>query len=259
MATATALQSNAFATSADEFSTDEIAARAAALREKVAVAAQRSGRGADAVSIVCVTKMHPAPVVLSAYAAGLRDFGENYVQEAMAKQDELAADSSAATLKGARWHLIGHLQSNKTNGVAGRFALIETVDSLKLGQRIARSAESLGAPQEILIQVKLGDEDTKSGIAPDDALRLAEALQQTPGINLRGLMAIAPLNSDGTQIADPRPYFAQAKRLFDALPEGCRQILSMGMSADYECAIEEGSTCIRVGTTLLGSRRPSAA
>ena len=245
--------------SSDELTGSEIAARFAALQEKVSAAAQRSGRAADAVSIVCVTKMHPASVAQAAYAAGLREFGENYVQEALAKQDELATSTGEAILEGAHWHLIGHLQSNKANIVAGRFAVIETVDSVKLGQRIGRAAETLGAVQDILIQVKLGSEESKSGVAPEEALRLADTLLTTPGVRLRGLMAVAPLGEDGFLITEPQPYFAQAKRLYDLLPDECRQTLSMGMSADFECAIEEGSTSIRVGTTLLGRRSPAAA
>ncbi len=249
---------NSAAPSSDELTGSEIAARFAALKEKVSAAAQRSGRAADDVSIVCVTKTHPASVVQAAYSAGLREFGENYVQEALAKQDELAAGTDATLLEGARWHLIGHLQSNKTNIVAGRYALIETVDSLKLGQRVGRAAEALGAVQDILIQVKLGSEESKSGVAPEEALRLADALLAMPGLQLCGLMAVAPLGEDGFLVTEPQPYFAQAKRLYDLLPNECRQILSMGMSADFECAIEEGSTSIRVGTTLLG-RRPTPA
>ena len=253
-----ALQDSSAAPSLTELTANEIAARLAALQEKVSVAAQRSGRAADAVSIVCVTKMHPASVVQAAYAAGLRNFGENYVQEALAKQDELTADTSTAILEGTHWHLIGHLQSNKTNIVAGRFDMVETIDSLKLGQRIGRAAEALGGAQDVLIQVKLGGEESKSGVEPEETMRLAEALLDTPGLRLRGLMAIAPLGEDRLLIKEPQPYFAEAKRLYESLPDECRQVLSMGMSADFECAIEEGSTCIRVGTTLLG-RRPQIA
>ena len=207
------------------------------LRQRMADAAIRAGRLPEEVTLVAVTKKKPAEAVLEALAAGVTDVGENYVQEAAEKREQIA---------GGRWHLMGHLQSNKSKQAASLFDLIQSVDSVKLASALA--AQSLGKRQEILIQVHLGDEETKTGLPPEMALNAAAEIAAMPNLALRGLMGIAPNGPD------PRPYFQELKRLFDRLPGENRQILSMGMSGDFETAIEEGATLIRVGTAIFGAR-----
>ncbi len=207
------------------------------VRDTIAKAAERAGRRPEAITLVAVTKKKPASAVLEAHAAGIFDVGENYVQEAAEKRGEVT--------KG-RWHLLGHLQSNKAKLAVSLFDLIESVDSVKLAQALGR--QSAEKRQDVLVQVHLGDEETKSGFAPDHALDAAAEIAAIPNIRLLGLMGIAP---NGT---DSRPYFQQMKRLFDRLPAGNRQTLSMGMSGDFEAAIEEGATSVRVGTLIFGAR-----
>ena len=207
------------------------------VREKIAEAALRAGRRPEEITLVAVTKKKPASAVLEALAAGLTDVGENYVQEAAEKREQ-APDG--------RWHLLGHLQSNKAKLAVSLFDLIESVDSVKLASALGR--QSGDKRQELLLQVHLGDEETKDGFAPDMVLDAAAESVLLPGIRVLGLMGIAP---NGT---DPRPYFRQLKDLFDRLPSENRQILSMGMSGDYEAAIEEGATSVRVGTAIFGAR-----
>ncbi len=218
--------------------------RLAEVRERIHRAASLSGRTGNEIALVAVTKTHSADVVRTAYDAGLRDFGESYVQEAIPKIDALT------DLPDIRWHFIGHLQSNKSHAVLGKFGLIQGVDSLKLGQRLA----SLDTPQDILIQVKLGGEATKSGVNPSEVFPLCEQLGEIQGLRVLGLMAIAPLAENGNLVSQPRPFFAEAKAIFDKMPTSQRKILSMGMSGDFEVAIEEGANMVRVGTSLFGTR-----
>ena len=207
------------------------------VRETIAEAAGRAGRRPEEITLVAVTKKKPASAVLEALSAGVTNVGENYVQEAAEKREQV---------QGGRWHLLGHLQSNKARLAVSLFDLIESVDSVKLAQALSRQAAE--KRQDILLQVHLGDEETKTGFAPDTALDAAAKIAALPNISLLGLMGIAP---NGT---DPRPYFQQLKQLFDRLPAENRQILSMGMSGDYEAAIEEGATLVRVGTAIFGAR-----
>ena len=215
----------------------EISDNIARIGERIAHAAERAGRRPEEVTLVAVTKKKPASAVLEALAAGVCDVGENYVQEAAEKREQIAE---------GRWHLLGHLQSNKAKLAVSLFDLIESVDSVKLAQAISRQAAE--KRQDILVQVHLGDEDTKTGLLPDQVLEAAAEIAALPSMRLLGLMGIAP---NGT---DPRPYFQQMKRLFDRLPAEHRQILSMGMSGDFEAAIEEGATSVRVGTAIFGAR-----
>ena len=207
------------------------------VHDAIAKAAERAGRSPHEITLVAVTKKKPAFAVLEALAAGVLDVGENYVQEAAEKREEVTE---------GRWHLLGHLQSNKAKLAVSLFDLIESVDSVKLAQALGRQATQ--KRQDILVQVHLGDEETKTGFAPDGALDAAAEIAAVPNVRLLGLMGIAP---NGT---DPRPYFQQMKRLFDRLPAENRQILSMGMSGDFEAAIEEGATSVRVGTAIFGAR-----
>jgi PLP dependent protein len=223
-----------------------IADRLSRLRERIDRAAAASGRDSSCVSVVAVTKTQPPQLIEHAVAAGLREIGENYVQEALAKQAQLAA---------VRWHLIGHVQSNKVSAIAGRFDLVHTIDSVKLGERLARASVAIGRTQDILVQVKLGDEPAKSGVDPAEMETLCDRLGALAGLRLRGLMVIAPLtDASGAPVGDPRRFFAQARALSARLAPEHRQVLSMGMSADFEAAVEEGSTMIRIGSALFGGR-----
>jgi pyridoxal phosphate enzyme (YggS family) len=212
------------------------------VREQIKQAADRAGVGFETIRIVAVTKFHKAQAIREACQAGIREFGENYAQEMVEKHDTLN------DLHNVEWHFIGHLQSNKVPLVVGRCALIQTVDSLKLAQRIDREAADKHMRQDILIQVRLGHEETKSGTPADRALELAESLSTLTNVRLSGIMGVAPLG------VDARPYFAQLRDLYERLPANMRRILSMGMSADYQSAILEGTNMLRIGTALLGNR-----
>jgi PLP dependent protein len=204
--------------------------RIAAVQERVA----RAARGRP-VTLVAVTKTHPAQTVRAAHAAGLRVFGENYVQE-------LAAKRAALADLDLTWHFIGHLQRNKAKEVAGRCALIHSVDSLALAQALDRRA---AATQDVLVEVNVAGETTKSGVAPADVPALLEALAPLARVRCRGLMCIPPAGEDS------RPHFRRLAGL--ARAHGLAE-LSMGMSDDFEAAIEEGATIVRVGTVLFGPR-----
>jgi len=209
------------------------------VNERIAAAAERAGRRPDEITLVAVTKKQSAATVAEALAAGAGDVGENYVQEAAEKR---------ATVVGGRWHLMGHLQSNKAKLAVSLFDLIQSVDSVKLAQALGRHAQATGTAQAVLLQVHLGDEETKTGLPPDQARDAAAEIAAVQGIELRGLMGIAPNG------VDPRPFFRDLRRLFEALPEANRRTLSMGMSGDFEAAIEEGTTMVRVGTAIFGAR-----
>lgn len=213
--------------------------RLGAVRERVARAAARAGRRAEEITLVAVTKVFPAEVILDAHALGLRDFGENYVQEFEGKHPVVCS------LAGARFHLIGHLQSNKARRAAELFDTIQTVDTAKLARRLGETGKAL----DVMIEVKLSDEDAKSGALPEDIGQVAEAVRSCANLRLAGLMTMPPW-SDDAEVS--RPYFRRLREL--ALRYGLTG-LSMGMSHDLETAIEEGATMVRVGTALFGSRR----
>ena len=212
---------------------------AAAVRARIAAACARAGRNVGDVTLVAVTKVFPADYVEQAIAAGIGDIGENRVQE--------ARDKKPLVHGSARWHLIGHLQSNKAKDAVRLFDVIQTVDSLDLGQKIARAAEAAGKRQEVLLQVNVGNEEQKSGALPADVPALVDALRAIDALDLRGLMAIPPVGS----AEETRRYFRELRALRDAV--GVEQ-LSMGMSEDFEVAIEEGATIVRVGRAIFGSR-----
>ena len=202
-------------------------------------ASARSGRRLTEIRLIAVTKIFPYQVIVEAHEAGLRDFGENYVQEFEGKYPHVGQ------LEGARFHLIGHLQSNKAGKAAEMFQVIQTVDSAKLAARL----DALGKPLEVMVEVKLSKEETKHGVVPDDLGALVEALRSCPNLTLLGLMTMPPWSEDAETA---RPYFVRLRELAAKwnLPR-----LSMGMSNDLEVAIEEGSTDIRVGTALFGKRK----
>jgi hypothetical protein len=217
--------------------------------ERIQEAALRAGRRRDEIALVAVTKTVPAAVIAEAYALGLRNFGENYVQEFEGKWGGPPA-GAPVHLAGARFHLIGHLQSNKSNRAAELFDVIQTVDSARLGRRINDAPRRRSEPLEVLIEVKLTAEQAKSGAAPEELPALADALAALPNLRLTGLMTMPPWSDDPET---SRPYFSRLRELAAGL--GLPQ-LSMGMSHDLEVAIEEGATVVRVGTALFGRRDP---
>jgi len=209
------------------------------VEERIQKAARRAGRPRSEITLIAVTKKFPAEVIRQAYLLGLRHFGENYVQEFEAKRPALA------DCREAEFHLIGHLQSNKARAAAELFQVIETVDSEKLARRL----DAAGRPLEVMIEVKLSPEESKSGAAPESLGALIDAIRRCPNLRLSGLMTMPPWSEDPEST---RPYFAKLREL--ARQHGLPK-LSMGMSHDLEAAIEEGATHIRVGTALFGPRR----
>ena len=220
-----------------------------AVRSRIEAAAQRAGRDPGSVTLVAVSKTFDVDHVRAAAAAGQHDFGENKVQEGLQKI-EAAADNEI------RWHLIGHLQSNKAKKAAAAFAAIHSVDSLDLLRRLDDAAGAQGAGPEILVQVDLAGETTKFGAAANEAQRIAEAASQAKAVKLVGLMLLPPWNEDQEQT---RPWFVRLRELRDewiagGFPADQLRHLSMGMSHDFEAAIEEGATIVRVGTAIFGKR-----
>jgi len=211
----------------------------AAVRERIERAAERARRDPAGITLLAVTKVFPAAVIREAYALGLRQFGENYVQEFEGKAPEVAG------LEDARFHLIGHLQSNKSKKAAELFQVIQTVDSAKLARRLNES----GQPLEVRIEVKLSEEEAKSGADPAELPELIAAIGECGNLRLSGLMTMPPWSEDAEA---SRPYFRRLRELGEC--HGLRE-LSMGMSHDLETAIEEGATCVRVGTALFGKRK----
>lgn len=223
--------------------TQTLAERLAVVEERIARACARTGRRREEVTLLAVTKIFPAQAILDAYALGLREFGENYVQEFETKAPQVRS------LPGARFHLIGHLQSNKSRKGSELFDVIQTIDSAKLARRLAEA----GKPMDVMIEVKLSEEESKHGCAPADVPALVEAIRGEKELTLKGLMTMPPW-SDDAEVA--RPYF---KRLSALAREVGVTGLSMGMSNDLEVAIEEGSTLVRVGTALFGRRKKPAS
>ncbi|HEU4888702.1 MAG TPA: YggS family pyridoxal phosphate-dependent enzyme [Thermoanaerobaculia bacterium] len=218
---------------------DDIRAGAAAVEARIAAACVRAGRVREDVKLVAVSKTFPASDVEHVIAAGIADVGENKVQEARDKKPSVAGSS--------RWHLIGHLQSNKAKDAVRLFDVIQSVDSAELAEKIARAADSAGKQQEILLQVNIGRESQKSGASPDDVAELVRRIGALPSVKLSGLMAIPPAGEP----EEVRPHFRALRAMRDDL--GLTE-LSMGMTDDFEVAIEEGATIVRVGRAIFGSR-----
>ena len=218
-----------------------------AVRARIAGAAERSGRDPDGVRLLAVSKTHPAGLIEEVFHAGQSAFGENYVQEALEKM-------SALERFGIEWHLIGPLQSNKTRVVAERFDWVHTVDREKTARRLSDARPDAMRPLEVLVQVNVSGEASKSGAAPADVPALARAVSALPRLRLRGLMAIPEPTAD---ISLQHSRFRQVRQLFEQLQrEGMAlDTLSMGMSEDMEAAIAEGSTMVRIGTAIFGARR----
>ena len=227
-----------------------IAERFAEVKKRVDAAAERSGRDPKDIKLVAVTKTHPASEINEAIEAGATDIGENRVQEILEKIDDVAP---------VRWHLIGHLQSNKVKNVIGRVVMIHSVDSAKLAREINKRSEAAGLVTDILIEINSAMEETKSGIDAKDLRQLTEEIvSECANVRIRGLMCIPPIAAEPE---DARPYFKEAAALFEEmknweLPKErfMPDVLSMGMSGDFEVAIEEGATIVRVGSSIFGPR-----
>ena len=223
-----------------------------AIHDRIARAARRAGRSPDDVALMAVTKTFAAATIIEAYEAGQRLFGENRVQEFAEKV------SGISGLRDAQFHMIGHLQSNKVSKAAEIFHAVDSLDSVKLGERLNASAEKLGKTLDVLIEINVGGEAAKSGIAPGSDV-LENILVTAPewqNLRIRGLMTVPPFTED-PEVA--RPYFRELRELRDRLaglnlPSVSFDVLSMGMSHDFEVAIEEGSTCVRLGTAIFGTR-----
>jgi len=230
-----------------------IADRLTGIRERIAAAARSAGRDPSSVVLVAVSKTFPIEAVREAYAAGQRDFGENRVQEGLQK-------IAVSTDLRIRWHLLGHLQTNKARKAAPAFATIHSVDSVELLQKIDAAAADEGRTPELLIQVDLAGEATKFGAPPAGVPRLFDAAAGCRAARLAGLMTLPPV-PDSPE--DARPWFRKLRDLRDewlaaGVPAPMLKELSMGMSADFEVAIQEGSTMVRVGTAIFGSRHVQA-
>ena len=224
----------------------EAAERLQAIRDAVAEAAGRTGRPAESITILGVSKTFPVASILALAEAGLRDFGESYLQEARPKIDELANLDPAP-----RWHFIGHLQTNKARQAAALFPVIHSLDRLELARELDARARALGRTIETYIEVNVSGEESKSGLAPAALPRFLEDLAGLPALKPMGLMTMPPYDPDPEA---SRPFFAALRELRDRLAPGLPG-LSMGMSGDFPVAIAEGATIIRIGTTLFGGRQ----
>ncbi len=225
---------------------DDFSSRLAQIQEAIALSARKVGRDPAEIQLLAVSKTQPVEAIQEAMRAGITHFGENKVQEAREKIDALGRGI---------WHLIGHLQSNKAKDAVRLFDSIDSLDRAELAEEIDHRAEVLGKIQNVLLQVNIAGESTKFGCAPEHARELAEAINALPRLCLRGLMAIAPYSPDAEK---SRPHFAGLRKLREQIEKesGLRlPELSMGMSGDFVVAIEEGSTCVRIGTALFGERR----
>jgi pyridoxal phosphate enzyme (YggS family) len=222
------------------------------VRERIARAVKRAGRRTEDIALMAVSKTNPPENIRAAYDAGLRLFGENRVQEFAGKAEALR------DLHDAEWHMIGHLQTNKAARTAELFHAVDSVDSLKLAEKLDAAARNLGRKLNVLVEINVGGETAKSGVAPDsqDLEELLSAAPRLEALRFRGLMTVPPFADDPERA---RPYFRKLRELRDTI--AARNLsavsmdqLSMGMSHDFETAIEEGSTCVRVGTAIFGER-----
>jgi len=245
-----------------------IAANLAAIQQRIARSATRSGRGAEDVELMAVSKTQPAERIVEAYDAGQRLFGENRVQEFADKHAALerlvgtkqpgAPTRPVGEPVGVEFHMIGHLQSNKAPRAAELFSAIDSLDSAKLADRLNASAEKLGRTLGVLIEINIGGELAKTGLAPEshELEQILAGAPRWPHLRIQGLMTVPPFTDDPE---GARPYFRRLRQLRDQiaardLPSVRMNLLSMGMSHDFEVAIEEGSTCVRIGTAIFGER-----
>jgi PLP dependent protein len=222
------------------------------IRDRIHAAAGKAGRGPDEITLMAVTKTFRPESIREAYEAGLRLFGENRVQEFAGKADQLN------DLTAAEWHMIGHLQSNKASKAAELFSAVDSVDSLRLAERLNAAASESGKKLKVLIEINVGGEAAKSGVDPEsqELWQLFESTPKWPQLQIQGLMTVPPFTDD-PQAA--RPHFRRLRQLRDRIAARkfagiSMDVLSMGMSHDFEVAIEEGSTCVRLGTAIFGAR-----
>ena len=218
------------------------------VQNNISTACTKANRNTDDVTLIAVSKTKPVELLQEAYDAGVRDFGENKVQEIMDKYDKLPSD--------IRWHMIGHLQRNKVKYIIDKVVLIHSVDSLRLAEEISKQAQKHNLTMPILVELNIGDEDTKFGTSLEEAIALVKEISLLPNIQIKGLMTVAPFVDDAEE---NRHYFNAMKHLsVDIMKENidnvCMDVLSMGMTGDYEVAIEEGATMVRVGTGIFGER-----
>lgn len=218
------------------------------IEERICAACERAGRDRRSVTLICVTKTKPLEMLQEAYEKGQRDFGENKVQEICRKKPELEPD--------IRWHMIGHLQRNKVRQLMGQTVMIHSVDSLRLAETISAEAEKAGLVMPVLIEVNAAQEESKFGVSIEETEELVRAISALRGVHIEGLMTIAPYTDDPES---NRGYFARLRELAVDIGQKCIDnvsmgVLSMGMTGDFEVAIEEGATHIRVGTGIFGER-----
>jgi len=213
--------------------------------EKIRKEISKAGRE---VKLIAVSKTHPAELVVAAAGCGIMDFGESKLQEAVPKMQEVNLK-----INGLTWHFIGHLQSNKASKAAGKFGWIHSVDSISLAEKISKAATEAGIRQDILIEIKTSEEDTKFGIMPENAVEIYSGIKALSGIRIRGIMAMAPYFDDEYKA---EPYFRKAREVYDKLNSGgaLLDILSMGMSNDFRAALAQGSNMVRIGTAIFGER-----
>jgi hypothetical protein len=239
---------------------DTIGANLQAVKQRIANAAERCGRVPAEISLIAVSKTFGADVVAAAHAHGQCAFGENHAQEAVGKIAALRGHSAGVAspegplLRPLEWHFIGPIQSNKTRLIAEHFSWVHSIDRLRIAERLSAARPADRAPLQVCIQVSIGGENTKGGIAADQALEFARAVAALPRLRLRGLMAIPPASGD---YAQQRRYCAQLRQLKDEIAAAgiALDTLSMGMSGDLEAAITEGATLVRVGTAIFGERK----
>ena len=213
------------------------------VRERMASAAERAGTDLDGITLVAVTKTVDVAQIQEGIQAGVTDIGENYVQDAARKLEIVGRNT--------RWHMIGHLQTNKVRHAVPIFDLIQSVDSIQLAREIGKRSLAIGKVSEVLVEVNISGETSKFGVSPGDTVGICETVADVEGLELVGLMGIAPFVDDPSVI---RRSFAMLKARWDELPAEHRKWLSMGMTSDFEIAIEEGSNMVRIGTAIFGPR-----
>ncbi len=219
---------------------NEIAKNLKSVNEKIKAACDKAGRDFADVTLVAVSKTKPNEMLMEAYEEGVRDFGENHVQELVGKMNTLPTD--------IRWHMIGHLQTNKVKYIVGRVYMIHSVDTLKLAKEISKEAQKKGVTVPVTVEVNIAGEESKFGGTLSDGEELVKEVSKLPGIEVKGLMCVAPYTENPE---DNRGYFKSLKAMADKLS---LKELSMGMSGDYEVAVEEGATLVRVGSSIFGAR-----
>ncbi len=228
----------------------QIASNIAGVRERIARAAERAGRAPESITLVAVTKTVEPARVVAAVRAGITDIGENYVQEAQTKIPIVNEECRALQQPLPQWHHIGHLQSNKAKHAVPLFSQLQTIHSSSLAQEVSKQAAKRNLVVPVLLEVNLSSDVHRAGVSPDSLHELVTTVNELPSLQLRGLMGLPPVSDP----EEARVHFQRLRRLWETLPDENRHVLSMGMSGDFEQAIEEGTTHVRVGTALFGRR-----